>query len=241
VGAGVSLLSELKSKAELEPSTSWEVVYLTAMSACSRVREVAQTQTLLDEAHARGCAGHKHYNALMFAARDDGPFAQQVFSNMRAAGLRPRSQDWRTMLSSQRDMQTQHQLYKEMRSELPKAPLEEIWAIMLRSGLQQDNGPSVQWVLEEMRTQGVDPKSEQAASTPSLDRALRWVSIKFPHALSPEKENASSQGSQLGSCAAPPGGSLPTGWSSNVDPSTGVTYYWKDIDPTGTCTWTRPV
>lgn len=33
---------------------------------------------------------------------------------------------------------------------------------------------------------------------------------------------------------------LPAGWSECVDPASGKSYYWKEENPTGTTTWTRP-
>jgi hypothetical protein len=43
-------------------------------------------------------------------------------------------------------LQGQRGVYNEMREVSPSEPLEEAWAILLRSAIQEDNSEAVNWV-----------------------------------------------------------------------------------------------
>jgi len=252
-GEALELLGELKSKPLLDASTNWEVAYLMSMTACARAGQTDQVRSLLQELKAtgKGNVHNSHYNALIVSCGSNGLAAQQVFQEMKDAGLYPRAPDWRVLLTCNRDPKEQQRLYGLMRQELPQAPLEEAWAVLLRNAVTIDDMDAGEWVMQEMRNNGCDPTSERAQKTPSLRRALRFHGIKqqqaearaawqtsplFGSMASPETQG--TQGSMPG--APPVAVPLPTGWDSAVDPNTGRSYYWRTENPAGTTTWERP-
>ncbi|CAE8711458.1 unnamed protein product [Polarella glacialis] len=244
----LTLLTELKSKDELDASTNWDVVYLMSMTACARAGKTDEVRTLLAEmaSAGKGTVHNSHYNALIVSCGSDGAAALEVFQEMKAAGLTPRAPDWRVLLTCNRDSKEQQRIYAMMRQELPTAPLEEAWAVLLRTALNTEDFDAADWIFEEMRTSGVGPESDRAMATPSLKRALRWHGIKLAQATAKaawQQSNATSASalSSLPGGAPAVSSALPTGWASAVDPGTGREYYWRSDSPATTTTWERPL
>lgn len=227
----LQLLEGLKS--DTDADSSIEVPYLLAMTACARARAKDKVNELFQEGkrNANFRVKCSHYNTLIVACGTDAAAAREVFDQMKAEGFEPSGSDWRALLSSHReDLQGQRGVYNEMREVSPSEPLEEAWAILLRSAIQEDNSEAVNWAVEEMSRNGCSLDSEHAARVPSLRRAVAQLSEW--QQLRPQ-ESAESQ-------AAPAEAALPDGWQSTLDPSSGQRYYWHVGDPAGTTTWERP-
>lgn len=235
----ISILNDIKCTPEFEQTINWEIVYLSAMTACARAREQANVRTLFNELKARGAElQNHHYNALIVAAGSDGVAARAVFDEMRSAGLVPRLTDWRALLGCSRaSFADLRGLYEEFRADMPDSPLEEVWAVLLRCAYSLEDVEAARWVLAEMRANGVDPNSEQAAATPSLRRALRGTWLRLSKARDQEDDTNASRPIPSTSSMPP----LPAGWSLAVDPGTGLQYYWRNDDPARTTTWERPI
>eukprot|EP00933_Yihiella_yeosuensis_P042519 TRINITY_DN37132_c0_g1_i1.p1 TRINITY_DN37132_c0_g1~~TRINITY_DN37132_c0_g1_i1.p1 ORF type:complete len:461 (+),score=79.95 TRINITY_DN37132_c0_g1_i1:66-1448(+) len=244
----LELLAELKATPALDPSTSWDVAYLVSMTACSRAQQPEQARNLLNEVIAMSQQGkvkvhNSHYNAMIVSCGNNVPAAEAVFAEMKAAGLQPRAPDWRALISCTRDCKEQQRLYGKMREEFPMPPgtkpLEEVWAILLRTALNMDDRDGVDWILEEMKRHGVEPQSQ--AASPALRRALRmYASRQHQEQVRQSYQNTTSFGSAPPLTEAAPA-PLPSGWASAVDPNSGNEYYWRSDNPAGTTTWERPV
>uniref|UniRef100_A0A7S4SN34 WW domain-containing protein n=1 Tax=Alexandrium monilatum TaxID=311494 RepID=A0A7S4SN34_9DINO len=243
--AAIASLNELKGKPELDASTSWPSAYLAAMSACGRSGKKAETRMLFEELRARGegYVDGNHWNTLIVACYSDSVAARRVFDEMQSSGFTPRISDWKALLGTHRNVAEQQQVYAEAVAALPEGtPLDEFWAVLLRTAVGAGDTDGVRWAMERMREKGADPESESA--TPSLRRALSWAKKFFARVRRQEaeqREAARSAQWPLPAEALPPvEAPLPAGWSSAVDPTSGHRYFWQDADPAGTTTWTRP-
>lgn len=249
-GEALELLGELKSKPLLDASTNWEVAYLMSMTACARAGQTEQVRSLIQELKAggKGNVHNSHYNAMIVSCGSDGPQSQAVFQEMKDAGLYPRAPDWRALLTCNRDPKEQQRLYGLMRQEMPQAPLEEAWAVLMRNAVTSDDMNAAEWVLQEMRSHGCEPNSDRAMATPSLRRALRFHGNKQQQAEARAAWQSSplfgpgstTQGAEGLPTAPPSPAPLPSGWDSAVDPNTGRSYYWRIENPAGSTTWERP-
>jgi len=237
--AAIASLNELKGKPELDASTSWPGAYLATMSACGRSGKKAETRMLFEELRARGegyVEGY-HWNALIVACYSDSVAARRVFDEMRSSGFTPRIADWKALLGTYRDVAEQRRVYAEAVAALPEGtPLDELWAMLLRTAVGAGDAHGARWAMERMRESGVDPASESA--TPSLRRALSWAEHLLARVWRREAEQR--RAARSARRPLPAEAPLPAGWSSAVDPTSGHRYFWRDADPAGTTTWTRP-
>eukprot|EP00930_Biecheleria_cincta_P088457 TRINITY_DN776_c0_g1_i2.p1 TRINITY_DN776_c0_g1~~TRINITY_DN776_c0_g1_i2.p1 ORF type:complete len:490 (-),score=72.68 TRINITY_DN776_c0_g1_i2:38-1507(-) len=177
----LELLGELKSKPALEQTTNWEVVYLMSMTSCARAGQSEQVRSLLHELRECGKDArvhNSHYNAVIVSCGNDGAAAERVLQEMKESGLTPRAPDWRAVMTCNRDSKEQQRIYLMMRQEMPHAPLEEAWAVLLRTAINSEDFEAADWVLQEMRANGCDPDSEKSSATPSLRRALSWYAMR---------------------------------------------------------------
>lgn len=236
----LQLLEGLKS--DTDADSSIEIPYLLAMTACARARAKDKVNELFQEGkqNANFRVKCSHYNTLIVACGTDAAAAREVVDQMKADGFEPSGSDWRALLSAHReDLQGQRGIYSQMREVSPSEPLEEAWAILLRSAIEEDNSDAVNWVMEEMSRNGCSVDSEQAARVPSLRRAVaqlsEWQQLRQlgapAEADAPAEAPAASEASEA---------ALPEGWQSTLDPSSGQRYYWHAGDPAGTTTWERP-
>lgn len=266
----ISTLDDLKRAPEFDVpnhpgSVRWPMAYLSAMTACSRSGEREQTRALF-EAMKRdhNQAGLPwHYNVLMQSCGSDGPAAKVIFEEMRAAGIEPRADDWKTLLAAHRsNFEEPKKLYHEFLRESPNGRVDELWVSLLRTAFSLRDRDAASWVLEEMRGRGVDPSDERAITNPQLRRALDQiqpviqgkyaysslgnasgvVGAREPAGVAREPVSAHSSNAHVphrtvDGVVAP---ALPVGWSSAIDPNSGMEYYWRESNPAGTTTWDRP-
>jgi len=260
----ISTLAELKGKPELDlpvgsrDAVKWGMAYLSTMSACARSGEREKTRELFETLrNERGQADLMpwHYNVLMLSCKDDGPAAKVIFDEMRASGVEPRADDWKTLLSCHRgSFEEPRKLYEEFAQESPEGPFEELWISLLRTAVSLRDREAGLWVLQEMRARGVEPDSDRARTHPAMRRALHQARplidgprrYERPSYRDPGVQHPSSAQPGLqrpataATAAAPTPLPVPAGWSSAVDPSSGLEYYWQDANPAGTTTWARP-
>eukprot|EP00929_Paragymnodinium_shiwhaense_P058375 TRINITY_DN29220_c0_g1_i1.p1 TRINITY_DN29220_c0_g1~~TRINITY_DN29220_c0_g1_i1.p1 ORF type:complete len:396 (+),score=79.29 TRINITY_DN29220_c0_g1_i1:91-1278(+) len=127
--------------------------------------------------------------------------------------------------------------------------IEEVTQLMKADQVQ----PDCFFVEEQVRALmgGVDlkaiagvPQEQMSAALRALETAaasgvrLTRLLQEVLHQLSTP---SAASASPLSSPAQPGAAmSLPHGWSSAVDPSSGLNYYWMTSDPTNTTTWERP-
>eukprot|EP00927_Polykrikos_kofoidii_P042679 TRINITY_DN3672_c0_g1_i2.p1 TRINITY_DN3672_c0_g1~~TRINITY_DN3672_c0_g1_i2.p1 ORF type:complete len:580 (-),score=79.09 TRINITY_DN3672_c0_g1_i2:186-1823(-) len=228
------LFKKLKTTSDSESITNWEVAYLSVMTACSRAGKRDRVKELLDDLRQSNVGvAQNHYNVCMASCVDDGAAAMDLFKEMQEAGFKPRVMDWRVLVSCHGSTSEQWRLYEEMVGLFSdQEPLETIWATMLRSAVNLEDGAALRRILQAMRDRGIDPNSDQVKSDPSLKRALQLTWKYFGRSKRAAEEASTG--------VATKAQAIPIGWSSAVDPGTGQTYYWQEADPENTTTWALP-
>lgn len=199
---------------------SKQIVYLGALTACSRKGRYQEAREVLAEMQREGVpVQHCHYNALMSACINDSDSstAAQVFDEMRAAGLEPRVEDYTARMSCSRDdLQACEAFFAELR----------------QRGLQP-------------RRLTFEAIAQAALQAGAVDRAKELLAeARECCTMPPSRKTLELEDRAAGQVEAPPAtmamGSLPEGWDTAKCPSSGLPYYWRQADPSGTVTWERP-
>jgi len=224
-------------KAEGQPISL--VTYGAAMSACARAGDKEKTWGLFEAMQEVNLAPElNHFNSLIVScsrSRDEAK-ALEALALLRSRGLAPDNIMYTALVGCIPVEEPFHQLavgkaegiLKDMKASAV-APDAHAYNAVLRVAASVGDAGRFDGVLAEMGSGGFQPNQGTALVQAELLQKVRQL-----------EDQRFLRQDGAGGALPPAAPTLPHGWASAVEPTSGQSYYWKVDDPAGTTTWQFP-